>query len=362
MWDDVLDAPPPRVEREHHEGAFVLRHGYDEQADSDLRVGFATVLEARDADVAVEERVVVEPRVLAPMIRAERVVSRQLERTGAASVRIVHATTSVVSRHMPDRPRAVVERGGGFLAYALNWVTTTIRDGLRGIVEAPDRLYAGADSAGAHLRSRGERKVFLRGLVDPHRLTAEGKAAALVLALGGLVAIGALISTFIFLFQPEWTLQWRALMLFFLLGLGSTLVFPFFPELALFETIRTVADPANPAPGIALSIVTISLSMTIGGWLVLFLGDSINHALRKSVSAGSPVARFLDWAEGIARRRGFWVAFLVLAIPYGPDTPVFYILASVRTPTGKYLAGVLLGTLLRFTLVWGVPAAWSLYF
>ena len=342
-WDDVLQAPPPSEARARQEGALVVRHGFDEDPDAEARLGYVTLVEASDGIVRVDERVVVEPRVLAPVLRAERVVSRQLERTSRASVRIVTSTTTFVGTRVGGRSGEVVQKGGGLVARGLSWVDQTVREGLRSVVEAPDRLFAGADSAGAHLRARRERGLFLRGLLDPHRLTREGKAAALVLALGAVVALGIVASLGVVLFAPEWARAWRALLSYFGLGLGSTLLFPFFPEL----TFATVAEEAGVVP----AILAVTLGMTVGGWLVLFLGEGIHGALRKSVTPGSPVERFLDRAEALATRHGFWLAFGVLAVPYGPDTPVFYVLASVRTPTAKYVAGTFLGVLTRFTLL-----------
>lgn len=342
-WDDVLDGPPPSQVQGQAVGHLAVRHGFDEDPDAEARIGFVTLVTTSDASIELEERIVVEPRVLAHVIRAERVVSRGLQRTSEAGVRIVTTTTGFVGRTMGGRPGQVVERGGGLVVRGMRWVSSTIRDGLRSIVEAPDRLFAGADSAGAHLRARRERTTFLRGLADPHRLTTEGKAAALVLALGALLALAIVGTVGIVLAAPELAGAWRASLSYFMLGLGSTLLFPFFPEL----TFSAVAAQT----GVTVAILSVTLGMTIGGWLVLFLGEAANGALRRSVSPGSPVARFLDWAEAIARRHGFWVALIVLAIPYGPDTPVFYILAGVRTPTAQYIAGTFLGILARFTIL-----------
>ena len=345
-WDDVLEAPPPSQRDTEAIGQLAVRHGFDEDPDAETRIGFVTLVMTRGADVDLEERIVIEPRVLAHVLRVERVVSRGLQRTSEAGVRIVTTTTGFVGRTVGGRPGQVVERGGGLVARGMRWVSATIRDGLRSIVEAPDRLFAGADSAGAHLRARRERMSFLRGLADPHRLTTEGKAAALVLALGVLLGLAVVGTVGIVLAAPELAGAWRASLSYFMLGLGSTLLFPFFPEL----TFSAVAAQT----GVIVAILSVTLGMTVGGWLVLFLGEAANGALRRSVSPGSPIARFLDWAEAIARRHGFWVALIVLAIPYGPDTPVFYILAGVRTPTAQYIAGTFVGILARFSILQGL--------
>lgn len=342
-WDDVLGASPPSLAREREAGQMVVRHGFDEDPDPESRVGFATLVEVADASLHVDERVVVEPRVLSGVMRAERMVSRQLTRGGAAGARIVEVTTEAVSSRVPGRGGAVVRRSGGLLARAVDWVATAIADGLRATVEAPDRLFSGADAAGAHLRARSERGAFLRGFLDPHKLTREGKAAALVLALGALLALAIAGTLAVVLVAPASAGAWRAALSYFALGLGSTLFFPFFPEL----TFASVAAQTGPV----VAIAAIALGMTTGGWLVLFLGEGVNGALRASVAPDSPVARFLDAAEAVSRRYGFWVAAVVLAIPYGPDTPVFYVLASVRTPTGLYVAGTLVGTVARFALL-----------
>lgn len=342
-WDDVLASPPPSESRRDEPGRIVLRHGFDEDPDADSRVGYATLVDAREGEATVDERLVVEPRVLAPALKAERFVSRQLERGSDLGVRVVNRTTDAVSSRIPGRTGVAVRRGGGYVAQGLAWVSKTIRDGLRAVVEAPDRLYSGGASAGAHLRAKGERRLFLRGLLDPQRLTAEGKAAALVLAVGVLAALALTVTFVVALGWPAAAGVWRAGLSFFLLGLGSTLLFPFFPELA-FSGVAAQTGPIA-------AILAVALGMSVGGWMVLFLGDAANNALRRSVSPDSQVARFLDRTESIAARHGFLLAVLILAIPYGPDTPVFYVLASVRTPTASYVAGTLLGTLARFTIL-----------
>lgn len=351
-WEDVLDAPPPRLSAE--DSAFVVRHGFDEAPDAESRVGYATVLRVLPGGgVSVDDQILLEPRLLSPVLRAERMVTTRLERGGRAGARLVERGTSRVAQYVPGPGGRVVRSGGGIVARGLSWASGTIVEGMRSIAEAPDRIAAGRDSAGAHLGHRRTRRAFLRGLLDPYSLTREGKAAAIFLVGATLALVALAVTLGVFFFEPALVEEWRAMLLFFLLGIGSTLLFPFFPETRLEETAAQIA-PGGHA-GAVLAILTIAVAMTVGAWLVLFLGDAIHGTLRKGVKPGSRLARILDRTEAFAARRGFWTAFLVLSVPLGPDTPVFYVLASVRTPPRDYLLGTFLGLLVRFSLWHFVP-------
>lgn len=353
-WEDVLEAPPPRSAPD--EAAFVVRHGFDDTPDAEARLGYATVVRVPSGgSVVVDEQVLVEPRLLSPVLRAERMVTTRLERGGRAGARFVESGSSRMARYVPGRGGRVVRSGGGILAGAMDWASSTLVEGLRSIAEAPDRIATGRESMGAHLGHRRSRRAFLRGLLDPYSLTAEGKAAAIFL-VGASLALAALVVTLsVFFARPALVEEWRAMLLFFMLGIGSTLLFPFFPETRLNEVAAVLAPAGSPHLGGVLAILTITVAMTVGAWLVLFLGDAIHGTLRKGVRPGSRLARILGRAEGFAARRGFWAAFLVLSVPLGPDTPVFYVLASVRTPPRAFLLGTFLGLLVRFSLWYFVP-------
>lgn len=341
-WEDVLGEERPRQEGRP---AFVVRHGLDDDPDPEARLAYATLVHV-DGDalgeVDVEERVVAEARLLSGVLRAERVVSRRLERGSRAGVRLVESGSHAISRRVGGRSAKVIDRGGGLLASGVEGAGGFLRRSLRALAEAPDMLLAGAGSAEAHLHAPGERRAFLQGMLEPRRLSREGKAAGLVLAVLGIAALAILVTVAVVLVSPGAAAAWRALLLFFLLGIGSTTLFPFFPETRLDEVARVAGGPA--------AIGAVALGMTVGAWLVLFLGDEAHAALRRSVRPGSPLARLLDRAESFAARWGFWAIFLVLCIPLGPDTPVFYVAATVGTPARSYLAGALLGTLVRFSL------------
>lgn len=349
-WSDLL-ADDLRAGGAPEFAAFVVRHGGDEESDPEVRAAYATLIRVdAGGDLVIEDRIAVEMRVLSPLLRAERAVSTTLDTGSRASGRIVERGSNVVSRVIPGRGGRVVRSGGGLVARSLSWATHTVGDGLRAVVEAPDRLAAGRESAGAQMGNRGSRRAFFRSILDPYALSREGKAAALFLA-GSSIGIALLALTLgVFFLAPANVLEWRAIILFFLLGIGSTILFPFFPELRLHAVANAMPAPHFPHEGAVIAIVVVTLGMTIGGWLVLFLGDAMHTTLRRSVREGSTLERWLDKAEDFARRRGFWAAFLPLAIPLGPDTPVFFLLATVKTPPAKYLAGAFLGLATRFTL------------
>ena len=348
-WDDVLDAPPPRRAHAPPAGRFVVRHGQDDDADPDVRLGYATVVEAREGTVVVDERVGVERRVLSRALRAERAVGRGLERGAAVGARAVEGSTRAVGGVVGGRPGRVLATGGRGLAQGVAWAAGTVRDGLHALVAAPDRVRAGAGSAEGHLRARRERRALLRGLLDPYALTREGKAAALFLAGAGLAAVLVLVTLLVALLRPQAAETWTDVLGAFLLALASTLFLPTFPELRL----RVLAADV----GLPFAVLTLVAGMAVGAWFVLFLGDAIHRSLHRSLRPGSRVERLLARAEAFAKRRGFLAAAVALAIPLGPDTPVFYVLATVRTPPRAYLAGVVVGLTVRFVLWALVPLA-----
>lgn len=321
----------------------MARHGLDELPDPDVRVGFATLVRAGAEGVQVDDVVAVEPRALSRVLHAEQRVSRRLEQGSRAGARFVARGSRAIGGRMGGRPGAVVTRGGNLMARAVGWTMDALRGGLHALAQAPDLLLSGAAGAEAHMHARTERRAFLRGLLEPRALSREGKAAALALAVFGLVAGSLLVTAAVVLAAPGAATAWRALLLYFLLGIGSTTLFPFFPETRLDEVAAVAGGPA--------AVLSVSLGMSVGAWLVLFLGESAHGALRRGVRPGSGLARLLDRAEAFAQRHGFWSMFLILAIPMGPDTPVFYVAATVGTPTRKYLLASFLGTLARFSIV-----------
>lgn len=351
-WDDVLNRPPPSRDGGGG-GAYAVRHGLDaEDDDPELHVAHATVVTVRtsgDPDLLVEEVVAVEPRVLAQVLVAERHLSRTVAAGSRAGLQIVAARSEALSQRVGGRPGVAIQRSTSLTVGALRWTGRTLRETVHALVEAPDRFWVGARAADAHLKARHERKALLRGLVDPHSLSREGKVAALFLGLASLGALALAVTVGVALARPELAVAWRAILSYFALGVGSTLLFPFFPEFRFDDVAAVVGAPA--------AVAAIALGMTAGGWLVLFLGDEMHGALKRSVRPDSPFARLLDRAEALARRHGLWVAIAVLAVPYGPDTPVFYTLALVRTPPVQYLVGTLLGCAIRFTLVAWIAGA-----
>lgn len=355
-WSDVLERPPPSKGGEPEAVSYTVRHGEDDggREDPHVRVAYGTTFRSYHDElgalhVVVDETVGVEPRVLSRVLAVETAVTRRLaDRSRHARVAVRSGSHAVAVRVGGARGRAI-ETSAGITVGAIEWAGRTVRDTVHAVLEAPDRLWSGARSSGAHLSRRRERKELLRGLLDPQALSREGKAAALFLA-GALLAATAIAATLgVALFSPGSMTSWRTALLFFALGVGSTVVFPFFPEFRL----ATVAGEIGPVAAVA----SVALGMTAGAWLVLFLGDAIHAEIRASVRPGSRMARALDQAELFAARHGFWAALLILAIPLGPDTPVFYVLATVRTPALPYLWGTLMGTTVRFALWLGATSA-----
>lgn len=351
-WEDVLGTGMPKRGTHSKDAEYATRHGFDERdADSMSRVGYATLIRTkRDdgrLDINVTELVTVEPRVLSQFLAAERAVHRRVQATARAGDAMIARGADAISRRVPGQGGKAVVKGASTLNRISAALVELAGDTSRALVEAPERLFVGASAADAHLSHRRERKALLRGMWNPYALTREGKTAALFVASITIVAallVGTVTTSFIF---PSLAPAWRAVATYFAIGIGSTVLFPFLPELRLSAVAEQVGAP--------LAIASVSLGMTIGAWLVLFLGSEVQGGLKRSMRPGSPVARAFEWAETFAGRHGFWAAFLVLSIPLGPDTPWFYTLALVQTPASKYLLGTLLGTLLRFSLFHYVP-------
>lgn len=348
----MLARPPPR-EDDSSPASFIVRHGLDESGeDPHARVAFATRVRLEtqvvgDAYWLVDELVSVESRVFSPVLAVERAVTRRVAAGSRAGLRLVTRGSDALSHRVGGKGGVAIQRGTSITVATLEWLGATVRGAIHAVLQAPDRLWQGAATSGAHLSRRRERKELLLGLFNPHQLSREGKVAALFVA-GSILAMLALVVTLsVFFARPDLAEEWRAVLLYFGMGLLGTLLLPLFPEFQLSTVAAEVGGPA--------AILTISLGMTAGAWLVLFLGDAIHGTIRSSITAGSLVDRAFSRAETFAQKRGFWAAFLILSIPLGPDTIVFYTLATLRTPPRWYLLGTLLGTLLRFSLWYYVP-------
>ena len=330
-WADVLSDPFPRPE-ECEPAAYCVPVA-ETQAGAFRVENVLLVVPKADGRAEVVDRLFVSGRVLGAAIEAERagvgaVVEEKREQAQAAARRA-------------DDPFA------SGIAHALAATLGAVRRVTRGLTTMPDRVAVRWDRSRRFLATPEGRAKFRKGLFDPHGLSAEEKAVTLFVGTASLLAALVLAHVAVTLSVPSFAGDWRAMVFLFLYAYVSSLGIPFPIEPMLFPAALVLGKPA--------ALVTTVVAKVCAGWMVFFVGDSVNHQLRRKAERSERWARFLDWSERFARRFGVGALAVFIATPGLPDIVALYVFGALHMRLPQFLVGVAIGsTILNGIILYGV--------
>ncbi|HWH08450.1 MAG TPA: VTT domain-containing protein, partial [Candidatus Thermoplasmatota archaeon] len=101
-------------------------------------------------------------------------------------------------------------------------------------------------------------------------------------------------------------------------------------------------------------LVTV-VAKVCAGWMVFFVGDSVNHQMRKRAQTSERWARFLDWSERFASRFGVGALTVFIATPGLPDAVALYVFGALHMRLPRFLVGIALGSaILNGLILYGI--------
>lgn len=332
-WADLLRDPFPHPEAA---GPAAFCVPAPETPAGAARVENAVlVIAGEGGDVEVVDRLFVSGRVLGAAIEAERAgLGAAVEQRRRHAKRIARRTEDPFAQ-----------------AIAHGWAATlgVVRRMTRGVATLPDRLAVHWDRSRRFLSTPEGRAKFRKGLFDPHGLTAEEKAVTLFVGTAGLLAALLVTHVAVTLAVPALATDWRAVVFLFLYAYVTSLGIPLPIEPVLFPAAFVIGKPA--------ALVVTVVAKVCAGWMVFFVGDSVNHQMRKRAERSERWARFLDWSERFARRFGVGALAVFIATPGLPDVVALYVFGALHMRLPQFLVGVALGsTVLNGLILYGVGA------
>lgn len=330
-WADVLHDPfPPPEEREP---AAYCVPALETQAGAFRVENVLLVVPTERGDVEIVDRLFVSGRVLGAAIEAER-----------AGVGAVVEEKREQAKEVARRAEDPFAMG---VAHAWAGVLGAVRRVTRGVTTTPDRLVVHWDRSRRFLATPEGRAKLRKGLMDPHDLTAEEKAVTLFVGTTGLLALLVLAHLAVTLSVPSFAGDWRAMVFLFLYAYVTSLGVPFPIEPMLFPAALVLGKPA--------ALVTTVVAKVCAGWMVFFVGDSVNHHLRKKAERSERWARFLDWSERFAQRFGVGALVVFIATPGLPDAVALYVFGALHMRLPQFLLGVAIGSaILNGLILYGV--------
>lgn len=332
-WRDLLHEPFPDPEAAGPVAYCVVA---PEEAAGAVRVENAVLVTVtEEGGLHVEDRLFVAQRVLAGAIEAER------------------AGVGAVVEEKKRRARRVARRAEHPVPQALAraWAATLggVRRVTRGATTMPDRLAVRWDRSRRFLATPEGRAKLRQGLFDPHGLTAEEKAVTLFVGTAGLLAALVLVHVAVTLSVPALASDWRAVFFLFLYAYVTSLGVAFPIEPILFPAAMVIGKPA--------ALIVTVLAKVCAGWMVFFVGDSVNHQMRKKAETSERWAKFLDWSERFARRFGTGALIVFIATPGLPDAVALYVFGALHMRLPQFLLGIAIGSaILNGIILYGAGA------
>ena len=342
-WIDVLHAPPP-AKPVRGTGAYVVPLWTEVAPEYRFEYATRVVCEG-DGDIDVEDILVVRPRLMLQMLRRHRERNetrrhRWTSRLNArAAGRLLRAVELGGFRGRMHRSLGRFERKHG--ARLIHWMVAFVR----WFVELPDRTHQRMLTAGRYLTHGIGRKELRRGVWEPRILTVEGKSVLLLLAMSTLVVSLIALHLIVTLAAPALSGPWRGHLALFSYGVATAIALP-----TPFEPFLLPFFHAGLVPA-ALAIANSAMSRVVGGWLVFFLGDEINGKMEEMGRKRPWIGKTVHGLERFADKFGLAAVIVLMSIPLTPDTIVIYIFGTVKMPLRKFLLGLAIGSVIRFTIV-----------
>lgn len=318
-----------------------------------LRIENALLVRAdAEGHVELDDRLFVSARVLGDAIEKERaVVGEALEPRRAAAQARAKARLREARRLRRAGARIASVPHLAAHAGARAWAATLAgaRRATRWTAGLPDQVATRWGRSQRFLATKEGRARFRKALLDPHGLTAEEKAITLFVGTTSLLATLLVLHVAVTLSVPEVASSWRAIVLLFGYAYITSLGIPGFIEPALFGAALVIGKPA--------ALVVVVVAKSAAAWMVFFVGDAVNHSIRKKAETSKRYARFLDWSERFAKRFGTAALALFIATPGLPDVIALYVFGALHMRLPQFILGVAIGsTVLNAVVLFGVGA------
>jgi hypothetical protein len=194
------------------------------------------------------------------------------------------------------------------------------------------------------LGNSGKRSQFVRELLGPGELTREMRNTLLFLVLLGSALLWAVGATVLGLAFPVLVAPWNAALLVYFHALTTNL----FNPVPVEPTVLGASLVVGPVGAVAAG----SFGKMVGAWVIFTLGPVLRKAAMKLESRSPKVTRFMERAEGFARRFGYVALGLMLAVPGSPfDIVPVYLFSVMGLKLAPFLAAVFFGYVVRLGLV-----------
>lgn len=301
-------------------------------------------------------------RFWSTIIRGERSLMRRLVRPQERFVGAILRPQEAVLDSWTDYRKELTRRNAalGVLAtvlmlvpWAVFWVLYRVQAGiLRGLVRSqrlvldktvdlPVIMKEGAIDTREEFATSAGRRGLLRALIDEEYITPERRRVLLFLTAVMLVASWFLAEIMIRFTYPEALepKQMTDLVFFYAIGTRVALPLPFEP----------IVLAAHPVLGFWPTVFVSAIGAVVGSWILFMIGGEANKGLKRLFDEIPALKRALRWAERNARKFGYVVLGLILAIPFSPDTVPLVIFSLLNLRMRWFLLTVFLATLVRIT-------------
>lgn len=205
----------------------------------------------------------------------------------------------------------------------------------------PHSVQAGYVATRSELATAEGRIGLRRAMLDEREWTPVRKRALAFIVGAGMVVSWLLAEAYVTYAAPEWRAHKRQADIVFFYGAATRFFLPTPLELVIPGAARVI--------GATSAVLFASLGAVVGSYLLFLVGDKANSGLRAAFEKRRWTRRAWNWLEQNARRYGYAVLFVVLSIPFAPDSIVIaFALLGLRLPW--FLLTIFAATALRLAI------------
>jgi membrane protein DedA with SNARE-associated domain len=208
-------------------------------------------------------------------------------------------------------------------------------------VDLPVMVKEGAMDTREEFATQSGRRGLLRATLNEEYLTPERRRVILFLSAVMLVLAWAFAEILITLTYPEALAAKRSTDLIFGYAIATRVALPL-----PFEPILI---GHYPVLGLVPTIAVAAVGAVVGSWILFLVGTEANKGIKRLFEDNVMLDRALGWMERNARKYGYVVLGVILAIPFSPDTVPLVVFSMLNLRMRWFLLTVFVATLVRTT-------------